>query len=80
MLLCFGFKIKSKKAFTSRKRRGRRKFFKPKKIKQNEEGKVVVICLVVCLNALAEKVKAFFSKLHQNFRNDIRLSQPACDD
>ncbi len=34
----------------------------------------------VCLNALAEKVKAFFSKLHQNFRNDIRLSQSACDD
>ncbi len=31
------------------------------------------------LNALTEKVKAFFSKLHQNFSNDIRLSQSACD-
>ena len=36
--------------------------------------------LFVCLNALAEKVKAFFSKLHQNFSNDIRLSQSACGD
>ena len=32
------------------------------------------------LNALTFSVKAFFSKLHQNFSNDIRLSQSACDD
>ena len=41
---------------------------------------MVVICLVCLFDALAEKVKAFFSKLHQNFSNDIRLSQSACDD